>query len=85
MFIPSGTFSPSNDPNFQPHAECYCYGKVVSIETLTNEFSGLEFRHMIMDTCAAKYDVLVDFSYANKIEVGDIVGGPFWINAKVLF
>ena len=85
MFIPSGTFSPKNYPNFKPHAECYCYGRVEFAETLKNEFSGLEFQHVIIDTYGAKYDVLVDWTHKQDIEIGDIVGGFFWVSGKVLF
>jgi len=79
MFIPTGTFSPKDDPGFKPHAECWCYGKILKEEKLENKLTGEYFYHFIMKTYAAEYDVVVDVKSVNvKPNIGAIIGGVFW-------
>lgn len=78
MFIPTGTFSPKNDSNFIPHAECWCYGKIVNAEKLINKLTGLEFYHFIMETLAATYDVVVGPQIPIDLGRVTIIGGTFW-------
>lgn len=85
MFIPTGTFSPVNDPAFIPHAECWCYGEVISFSKLINNISGGEYYHFVMKTLAASYDLVVD----TKLVKGDprkfeIIGGTFWVSSKIM-
>lgn len=84
MFIPTGTFSPKNDPKFKEQAKCWCYGRVIKEEKLENKLTGEYFYHFIMKTYAADYDVVVDVKDVNtKPNIGAIIGGEFWICAII--
>ncbi|MDE2145026.1 MAG: hypothetical protein KGJ01_03655 [Patescibacteria group bacterium] len=86
MFVPTGTFPPKKDPNFKPHSDCWCYGKVISVDKKVNTLTNLEYYHFTMKTYGATYDVV---SGMNKIphepQIGSIIGGRFWICAKLNF
>ncbi len=81
MFIPTGTFSPNDNPNFEPHAECWCYGKVIKAEKLFNRITNHEFYHFTMEAYAATYDVITHSTQPIDLNDVAIVGGTFWPNA----
>ena len=84
MFIPTGTFSPKDDPEYKPHAACWCYGEVISSERLVNKFTDISFWHLVMKTYAASYDIVADINmFDAQPKKGGIVGGKFWICARV--
>lgn len=84
-FIPSGTFSINNDPNFIQKAECICSGIVTFVEKKTNGFTGQDFFHLVIDTYAAEYDVVTETSvFKETPAVGSVVCGTFWVCGKVV-
>lgn len=78
MFIPTGTFSPKNNPDFIQHAACWCYGEVIKSATLLNQLTGKEFFHFIMKTYAATYDVVTEANEKINLKKVGIIGGEFW-------
>jgi hypothetical protein len=84
-FIPSGTFSPKDDPNFVLKAECICNGIIKSIEKKTNSTTNKKFYHFVVDTYAAEYDVVIHESFFDmEPEVNWIIGGVFWVCGKII-
>lgn len=90
VFIPSGNFPPFNEESeenkedFVPQPECLCYGKVVSAEKLPNKIGGGDFWHIILDTYAAKYDVVADAELLKEEpKEGEIIGGSFYVSGRL--
>lgn len=82
--IPAGTFSPTNDPDFQQSPRALLGGIVTACERCRNEISGQDYWHVTLHALGADYDILVA---ADEMEeapvVGGVLHGAFWLTAML--
>lgn len=82
--IPTGTFSPTNDPDFQQSPRALLGGIVTACERCRNEISGQEYWHVTLHSLGIDYDILVA---ADEMEeapvVGGVLHGAFWLTAML--
>lgn len=84
-FIPSGTFHPRGDANFQQDARAILSGVVEYAERLTNEATQMQFDHLQVRCLGITFDVLADPELYDALpEIGSIIHGEFWMTALVL-
>jgi hypothetical protein len=82
--IPSGLFAPGGAVTVPPRAEAILYGHVEATEVRTNPTSGLEFIWCRVQTYGGKLEIVADRTLAAELPVvGGIVGGSFWLSARL--
>jgi hypothetical protein len=82
--IPSGLFAPGGAVTVPPRAEAILYGHVEAVEVRTNPPSGLEFIWCRVKTYGGRLEIVADRSLAAEPPVvGGIVGGSFWLSARL--
>lgn len=83
-FIPSGTFYPDGKPIDPPKSEAIFYGHVLETSVLTNPFTQNLFYWAKVQTLGGEFDVVADPEVVKgTIVKGSIVGGHFWISARL--
>ena len=79
--IPMGTFSPTNDPDFEPSPHILYSGRVLDVER--QEYVGpdeINYR-VLIETLGLTF--LLCLSYDGAIEVGNIVKGVAWLFGNI--
>lgn len=83
-FIPMGTFSRSQEADFEQSERVMFGGTVLTSGRLVNTYSNREYDHLQVTSLDMKYDVLVDpVLYDALPQPGDIIQGVFWVSALV--
>ena len=80
--IPTGLFTSSASPMEKP--EAVLSGVIKEIKGFTNNFSGLDFLSLKVETLGGMINIVCDLSLINdsKPEVGNIVAGQFWLSGN---
>lgn len=82
-FIPSGMFGGGKRKK-QMDAMVIMSGKVVSMKSMTNGYTGLGYVYIILEVQGYHFDVVVDERMVNKeISIGYIISGLFWLSGKM--
>ncbi len=82
--IPSGLFAPGGAITTPPRAEAILYGHVEATEVRTNPSSGRTFIWCRVQTYGGRLEIVADPSLvAEPPIVGGIVGGTFWLSARL--
>lgn len=83
--IPSGLFFPGGDPKIPPRAEAILYGTVEATELRHNDATGRDFLWARVRTYGCSLEIVaVPVLAATLPVVGGIVGGTFWMSARVV-
>ena len=83
-FIPSGTFSPDLDPDFEQAPRALLGGTVLSSRRMKNPVTGLSYDHLQITSLGMRYDVLCDPAlYDTLPQPGHVLHGQFWLSALV--
>lgn len=83
--IPSGLFFPGGDEKIPARAEAILYGTVEATEVRRNDATGRDFLWSRLRTWGCRLEVVADLALAPKLPVvGGIVGGTFWMSARVV-
>ncbi len=87
-FIPSGLFSFSeNDENVdlstvRPIANFS--GEIKEFKLTTNQLSGQDFYHFLIETLGGEIDVVADPKFVTQEpKIGGIVSGQFWLSGRI--
>ena len=83
--IPSGLFFPGGDLKVPARAEAILYGTVEATELRRNGATGIEFLWARVATWGCRLEIVADRALAPTLPVvGGIVGGTFWMSARVV-
>ena len=83
-FIPTGTFSPQENEDFEESARAWINGRVESFELKTNTYTKNRFYLLHVACFGEKFDLLVgEDEIKEPIRIGDIVSATVWISAKI--
>ncbi len=79
--IPIGTFSPTNDPNFEPSALILYSGRVLEAER--HEYAGPDEINcrVLIETLGLTFRLCL--SYSGTIEIGNTVRGDAWLFGNI--
>lgn len=88
-FVPSGLFALQTTTHEQapsgPQPTGMFSGVVKEMATITNQFSGVPFYWMLVETVGGDIDVVSDFDHVQNIpKVGSIIWGNFWLTGRLL-
>lgn len=82
QFIPVGTFSPTDDPDFEPSPLVMLLARVLSSRRLTNPDTGFEYDHLEVNCLGLMMDLLCDPRLYERLpEPGSLIEGVFWLSA----
>lgn len=83
--IPSGTFPPSKDVEFEPSCEFLMNTKILEIEQHTNRFSN-DFYYVFKVNCLGiEIDIVAcKDEFEREPRVGDIISGIFYLGGNII-
>jgi hypothetical protein len=84
-FIPTGLFTPADDPTVPPQARAIFAGHVLAADEKTNVLSGRAFYWALVETLGGAYDVVIDSSLLpGAPAVGGVISGAFWLSGRII-
>lgn len=82
--IPCGTFSHDNNPDFKQSATAIIAGEVILCCKRQNSYSGAYYHHIRIKSLGMTFDIVADESFVTRpVNIGSIIGGVFWLSAKI--
>ena len=83
-FIPTGSFSPSLDEDFEQSSHGWINGVVEKVDHKKNTYTGVGYYHVLVKCFDMKFDILIDESEVQEcIANGDIISATVWMSGKI--
>ncbi|MCR9142219.1 MAG: hypothetical protein NXI24_08200 [bacterium] len=85
-FVPTGLFNPGEDepdPD-PPEALALFAGEIVEVHRQTNQFTGVDFYWLLLETFGGAIDAVADLRYfEEEPRPGGILFGDFWLTGRL--
>lgn len=81
-FIPIGQFGELCDDE-EPSSRAWFSGIVKQIHRRTNSYTKNDYYHLLIESYEMSFDVLVDATCVEGVEIGDVVSITAWLSGKL--